>query len=207
MNNQAQPFDFEKLKRGDEVEWQRFYPLLFARVVNVLNANFWDSSSLDLPAIAAHTVAASMAECAGFTGLKHLEASTLRRAHYLANDEYTKSHAQKRGGGKVSSLDEEGVESEYHGSPRMDAPNVGLQDAEIGIILREAGCAPADLSLLVDSVIDEMKHREIGLKYGWDERSVGNRINQAKRRVQKVLNLDPRMAEIINVLEINRIHE
>ncbi len=198
--------DFTKLQNFDRKEWRLLQRHLYAIVFSAGRRTWGALTDEDLGDIAAEVYELAFERIADIEEDKFIAWITAS-ARNMAWTRGKKKSALKSVEGKSDSIDElaEG------GSPAMkpatkENPMSDLDAAERVRLFDELFSLldPLDRELLWDRVVECMTGRELAEKYGWGEKgekSASARIEQARKRAEKVFASHQKVAKLFAALQ------
>jgi RNA polymerase sigma factor (sigma-70 family) len=167
-------FTLEQLQSGDREAWRRAYDCLSVLILSVLQARSTSVSWPELEDISIDTVAKLVEGIAGVTGgVEGLKKLAITIALNQLRDRLDAQKAQKRGAGKVESLDAQppGLDYKSEGT----TPDQDAEAAERAFLLNEAleEIPERYRDVLKDAYFLGLKQREIAAKRSLSIGSVG----------------------------------
>ena len=143
-----------------------------------------------------------------FLKIRQVERSRKKLRAYVAAVARNKAadmHRAKAGKRNIAkemvSLEEKLAAGDFKELGGSQQPDADLLKAELAALLADL-IDPQDLELAL-SKQDGVPEKVIAAEHGWGEKSVGNRHQQALRRIKRALASDPRVAELGYKLDAN----
>lgn len=167
-------FTIEQLQAGNRDAWDQAYDFLSVWVINVL----WDESGVvsredleDAAIVAIKKLADQGAQVEG--GIEGLQKFVLTIAKNELLDQLERRNAQKRGAGKVVSIEAQPPGTEYKWE--KPTPYETMEATERALLLREAlNQLPEKQREVVEGyVLEDLSYAEIAQRVGLSEGSVG----------------------------------
>jgi len=198
-------FNFQQLKEGDPDEWERAFIRLWGPAITAAKYCLFAELSNDAQDVAQETLIYLHENrdqlLRNIQSPGHLAKLTAAIARYKAINLIKRHRAEKRGGGKGTSL--EGLKEN---NPGLDFPqdeaaasNLDTGDLEaLATLLEDLGqlLGPRGLEILRGRYIEGLSHQEIAEKHRLNVKSVGIIIQRLLDKTRKALDKNPKLKKL-----------